>query len=129
MKIKLIFLYIIVFAVSAYGQKPSKFELIGKVSFISVQYYYVAFDNTTGIQKGDTLYVKQGGVLIPCLIVEHLSGRSCAGKIFNDVKLSVDEIIVASVPIIAKIESENKTTIKETNEKSVGCGFRKTKKR
>ncbi len=117
MKSKLILLYILVFTLSVYGQKQNKIEVLGKISFISAQYYYVAFDNTAGIQKGDTLAVKKDGFIIPCLIVEHLSGRSCASKIFDETKLSVDEIITAFVPVNEKTESENKTSVKETNEK------------
>ncbi|MFH0736088.1 MAG: hypothetical protein V1773_16660 [bacterium] len=117
MKTRQIVFYLLFFTFNIFGQIQNKIELVGEISFISSQYYYVAFDNTAGIQKGDTLYSKQGKISVPSLVVEHLSGRSCAGKLINGEKLLTDDKITAYVPIIQKTLSEKTIPIKETNEK------------
>jgi len=49
----------------------------GKISFISSEHVYVKFDNTRGIEKGDTLYFNQTNTYLPALVVKDLSSLSC----------------------------------------------------
>jgi hypothetical protein len=49
----------------------------GFVSFITSGSIYVKFDNTQGIEPGDTLYIAAGEVLVPALLVVNRSSVSC----------------------------------------------------
>lgn len=52
----------------------------GTVSYISGQSVYVQFENTAGIQAGDTLFTDTNGKKIPALSVQFLSSRSASCK-------------------------------------------------
>ena len=49
----------------------------GKVSYVTTQNVYVKFPSTEHIAKGDTLFARQDGILIPVLIVQEISSISC----------------------------------------------------
>lgn len=51
--------------------------LEGSVTYITSQSVYVKFNNTAKIKAGDTLFVQQGGNLVPTLKVKDLSSTSC----------------------------------------------------
>ena len=89
---------------SIFAQEISQEQLVGKVEYISSQFTYVNFEKTKGIEEGDTLFVYTGKKLLPQLIVNALSSRSCAAiNISGKVKLG-DEVIA----IIEKIEIADK---------------------
>ena len=76
------------------GQEASSL-IQGAVSYISGESIYVKFDNTNGIENGDTLYVKQQNKLIPALIVKHHSSISCLGNYISSIQLNVSDLIYA----------------------------------
>ena len=51
--------------------------LEGSVTYVTSQSVYVKFNNTAKIKAGDTLFVQQGGNLVPTLKVKDLSSTSC----------------------------------------------------
>jgi len=51
--------------------------LEGSVTYVTSQSVYVKFNNTAKIKAGDTLFVQQGGNLVPALKVKDLSSISC----------------------------------------------------
>ncbi len=79
---KLILLCLFI-GISLHGQSSEKIKIEGKISYISSQYYYIAFPKSDGIKKGDTLYIKVRKKLIPKFIVERTSSHSCAAKLLG----------------------------------------------
>ncbi len=69
--------------ITVFGQKAGKEKVIGKVEFISSQYYYVNFSGTGRINIGDTLFIKYREKYYPKLIVVKKSSRSCATKLIG----------------------------------------------
>lgn len=65
------------------GQNAGKVKLVGKVDYISAQYYYINFTNTERINIGDTLFIKYRKKYYPKLIVEKKSSRTCATKLLG----------------------------------------------
>lgn len=84
--------------------------LEGKVQYISSQFVYVQFENTNGLNKGDTLFVKSRGKYLPSLIVESLSSSSCASKEIKT-KPAVGESIFSFVQLKPKITIKDKANI------------------
>lgn len=86
-------LLLILASVISFSQSGQREIRKGNVSFISSQNVYVKFDNTTGIEAGDTLFAVSGNNSDAALIVRFISSTSCAGeKIINrDFKVS-DEL-------------------------------------
>jgi hypothetical protein len=74
-----------------------RIEKIGKITFQSSQNIYVRFDNTEGMNEGDTLYVKKNKRLIPAIIVKYLSASSCSGQSIGNTGINGDETIIAFV--------------------------------
>jgi hypothetical protein len=74
-----------------------RIEKIGKITFQSSQNIYVSFDNTEGINEGDTLYVKKNKKLMPAIIVKYLSASSCSGQSIGKTVIDSDETIIAFV--------------------------------
>ncbi len=70
-------------------------EIGGKVSFISPQNIYVKFPSTGGISKGDTLFLRSNGNLVPVLTVLNLSSSSCVCRAISARNMSVGDNIVA----------------------------------
>ncbi len=96
----------------------------GTVSFISAQNIYIKFENTTGIQVGDTLFVSRNNILIPAVKVLNLSTTSCACTEVNKTGLTlstpiygkVKEMVKPAQPSPGKVEepkSANDKTITE----------------
>ncbi len=63
--------------------------LPGKISYITGQSIYVRFENTRGIEDGDTLFIEQANTLIPALVVRSHSSISCLCKPISEQTLTV----------------------------------------
>jgi hypothetical protein len=74
-----------------------RIEKTGKITFQSSQNIYVRFDNTDGINEGDTLYIKKNKKLVPAIIVKYLSASSCSGKSIGNTSINDGETIIAFV--------------------------------
>lgn len=86
----------------------------GKVSFITSQNIYLMFDNTDGIEVGDTLYFEPHGRFIPVIVVKYLSSQSAAGEKLGKIDIKVGDIIIA---FVGKKEHESNDHIKAGDEK------------
>jgi len=67
----------------------------GTISFITSQNIYVKFQSTHHINKGDTLYIKQGDNAVPALLVTDLSSISCVCVSISVGKMNVSDKVFA----------------------------------
>lgn len=94
------------FSIRTLGQE-NRSVIQGEVSYISGANIYVKFESTAGIEKGDTLYVKEDESLIPALIVQHKSSISCLGNTIGKIELAISDVIFAKVQLkVEKIEQK-----------------------
>jgi hypothetical protein len=109
-------LYILIFLTSAilFAQAQKTEAIEGSVSYISSQNIFVKFNNTEGIESGDTLFFKEKSKFIPAVKVDHKSSTSCAGTSITNSKLELNSILYAFVIIDdgeAEADSIKSTTI------------------
>ena len=109
MKIVLLVLLTISLSLRIFGQTSEKI-IKGSVSYLSAQSVYVKFENTSGLQVGDTLFIARNNVLIPVLTINNLSSVSCVAT-----PIGKDSFTV-STPIFAKSRTENKPVEAITSE-------------
>ena len=76
MKNFLIVIIFMVLTVCVYGEEQT--ETIGKITYKSNNYYYIAFSQTIGLNIGDTLFVTKNNKLIAAMTIRYLSSRSVA---------------------------------------------------
>lgn len=82
-----------------------KVQISGEISFVTAQTVYVKFDNTEGINIGDTLFTKENSGEVPAILVEFRSTKSISGKNLTETILQKGTSIFA---YIINVE-ENKT--------------------
>ena len=70
----------------------------GTVSYISSQNIYVKFNNTEGIEIGDTLFLLEQNNYVPAIKIDYKSSSSCAGVSITDNKIEVNTKLFAFVP-------------------------------
>ena len=87
------------FAITVFAQTGNKKIIIGNVSYISSQNIYVQFDNTNGIEIGDTLFIKEKNNYLPAVKVEHKSSTSCSGSAISNNKLEAKTQLYAFVKV------------------------------
>lgn len=80
---------------AVYGQKVLK----GTITFRSSQNVYVSFENTEGIQLGDTLFSEVKGWPVPVLLVKSMSSTSCLCTTLSNLKLDETAFIQAKIPV------------------------------
>ena len=129
MKALFVFLFLICLSLTTWCQN-SVTMLKGTISYISSQNIYVKFDNTSGIQVGDTLFIARNNVLIPVLTVSNLSSVSCVGTpigqgtftvstpIFGKKRIDSTQNQVAAVKEPKEAVSVNDQAIKSAIEKN-----------
>jgi hypothetical protein len=86
----------------------------GKVSYVTTQNIYVKFQSTENMAKGDTLFSKQDGVLVPVLIVQEISSISCVCIPISTQKFTVGDQVL----------SRQKETLQKTEDKNTASGLR-----
>lgn len=100
--------------IGSFAQLSGEF-IKGQVSFISSQNVYVKFENTQGIQIGDTLFAVTNDKIQPAVVVKNLSSISCVGTPVDGIILSLSDHIVArkkgEKPSIDVIAQESKVSI------------------
>ncbi len=101
---KILYILFLVLSVNLLAQVQRDTLIAGTVSFISSQNVYVKFDNTDGIDIGDTLFVKDGSVLTPVILVNHKSSTSCAGISLNGITFKVSDPLFAMIEVIVEEE-------------------------
>ena len=98
MNIKIFILIFCSLNVTAFSQNNYE-TLHGSVSFISSQNVYVKFENTKGIQIGDTLYTQLDNKLNPVMVVKNISTISCVGSPIVQGSLALSDLIYAKIPV------------------------------
>jgi hypothetical protein len=86
----------------------------GKVSYVTTQNIYVKFQSTENMAKGDTLFSKQDGVLVPVLKVQEISSISCVCIPISTQKFTVGDQVL----------SRQKETLQKTEDKNTASGLR-----
>jgi len=91
---KLLLIYFIS-GISILAQSSGKEQRTGTVTYRSSQNIYVKFDNTSGIQIGDTLFIIDKSSFTPAVIIKFLSSRSVAGELIIEKELKIDDKLTA----------------------------------
>ncbi len=110
------FLILFLSGFTVFAQKPGFKKINGKVTFVTPQNVYVKFENTSGIQQGDTVFIYKSGKALPAVSVKYVSSMSCAGPKFKDINLKIGDDVFTRI----KIESA------ETTEKKIAGSERDT---
>lgn len=90
---QIIFLFFLAQATISLGQEKY-IQKTGKVSLVTSRNVYVKFDNTDGINVGDTLSLSIADTIKPCLLVEYKSSISCVCIIVNSCNVKKDDVII-----------------------------------
>lgn len=98
LRIKEIFVIVIMYSFVVCGQETMKEIKSGVVSFKSSQNIYVKFDNTNKMQAGDTLFIKEINLYKPALIIKFLSSTSAAGELIIKQDVKIDDQLFAFIP-------------------------------
>jgi hypothetical protein len=93
---KLTLLLLLCLSTITYGQKIIR----GSITFRSSQNVYVTFENTQGIQAGDTLFSEVKGWPVPVLLVKSLSSTSCLCIPLSNLKIDETAFIQAKIPMV-----------------------------
>lgn len=84
--------------VSVFSMVEKEIIVKGTVSYISSQNIFVKFENTDGIEIGDTLFIKERNNFIPAIVVDHKASTSCAGYSITNKKIEVNTFLFAFTP-------------------------------
>ena len=76
----------------------------GTVSYATSQNVYVKFLSTKNITAGDTLYLRQAGVLVPALVVTNLSSISAVCQPIVDFKFTTYEKIYTKSKVVVALD-------------------------
>jgi hypothetical protein len=96
---RIINILILFVAVNVSAQIGNENIITGTVSYLSSQNIYVKFENTDGIEIGDTLFIKEKNRFSPAIKVDHKSSTSCAGVSITDTKIEINSPLFAIVTI------------------------------
>ena len=107
-RFKILFL---LFAVTVFAQTSNDKIISGNVSYISSQNIYVQFENTNGIEIGDTLFIKEKNNYLPAIKVDHKSSTSCSGSAITNKKLEAKTQLFA---FIRSSDNQNTEEIKDS---------------
>ncbi len=85
------------------AQEPVS-NIEGSVSYITGKNIYVKFISTNGIENGDTLFIKEKEILVPALVVQHLSSISCLCNPLGENSFQVGDNTIAKIKTRKKAE-------------------------
>jgi hypothetical protein len=105
---KLIFLFLLICAVTMLSAQVPTEEIEGLVTYVTTQNVYVKFLSAKRIKPGDQLFLRKEGILKPVIMVDNCSSMSCVGKLIGEEKLTVGEAVIAVVPLEADKKKEEK---------------------
>jgi hypothetical protein len=86
-----ILLVVIILLTTLLKAQDERSETIGKVTYLTSQNVYVRFDDTEGIEVGDTLNWSVLEESVPCLVVKNMSSSSVVCEKIDDCSIGVDE--------------------------------------
>jgi hypothetical protein len=102
----------------------------GAVSYITSQNVYVKFKSTENMAVGDTLFIKQGEINVPALVVTNLSSISAVCTPISSVQFTVSDKIITKqktkqaavkeipVPVVHEEKQAKQADIKQKEEKT-----------
>jgi hypothetical protein len=90
---------LIFITVNVYSQTGNENIIPGTVSYISSQNIYVKFENTEGIEIGDTLFIKANNDFLPAIKIDHKSSTSCSGISITSKKIEINTSLYAFTAI------------------------------
>ena len=106
MHIKYLIVFLSLVGINTFNNHTSAQENIliieGAISFKTGNNIYVKFASTSGIENGDTLFVRIEDILKPVLTVQHHSSISCLCSYIEELKLEVGDKIYAKTPFQEK---------------------------
>ena len=103
-------LLLLCLSTAAFGQKMIK----GTITFRSSQNVYVSFENTEGIQAGDTLFSEVKGWPVPVLLVKSLSSTSCLCTTLSNMKIDGTAFILAKIPMAEELVHQTAKDLEAT---------------
>ncbi len=125
--------YIVFLALLGFGLQAQSFKE-AEVSFISGESVYLRFEDTQGVQEGDTLYNLESGKA--CLAILRVSSVSCLAKSIGnctiekgmrfqmrlavDVETAKEERLVEDEPILSGVQAESKEDSLAINKETGG---------
>ena len=124
----LIYILFILLQVTIFAQSEIDTVISGKVSYRTVDNIYVRFNNTEGINKGDTLFIKKGREFIPVIEVSFISSKSVSGAFIGKSELKISDEVFAFVKLQSegnKQQSEISQPLDITNEDEVNVQVKK----
>jgi len=108
-----ILLFLMALLATSIIQAQNQTSIEGTVTHITSSSVYVRFNSTATISKGDTLFIQQGNLLIPALIVEGVSSLSTVCKPLSDeLKFNLNDKVVQSNVLIKNRILPKKDTVK-----------------
>jgi len=99
MKKYLFYILLMIIPSILYSQTAKDSIITGNVNYQTAENIYINFKSTNGIQKNDTLFVKQGRNFEPVIKVKYISSRSVAGEIIGGTKIIKDDEVFAIIKI------------------------------
>ena len=109
MRYSFLIFFFVAIAFSLQGQDNTILEK-GVVSYIASQNIYVKFKSTENIKVGDTLYIKNGNLSVPKLVVVNKSSISCICSSLSTKRISVSDEVFAQ-----KSNTNNSVILSEKN--------------
>ena len=104
MKKIIIYILFIIIPSITFSQSVKDTIISGKVSYQTAENVYINFDNTEGIEKDDTLFIKKERKISPVIIVKHISSKSIAGVLIGKNKLANGDEVFAIIQITSEEE-------------------------
>ena len=98
----LLYIVFLLLPVSLLAQSTRDTVITGTINNRSAENIYINFDNTQGIEKGDTLFIKKKRKLRPAIRVDYVSSKSIAGVSISKYKLKAGDKIYAKIKIVSE---------------------------
>ena len=107
MKYSLSISFFMLFAFALTAQNQLVIEE-GEVTFTSSRNVYVKFNSTENINSGDTLFIRQNGILVPALVVNNKSSSSTVCTPLDDKSFEKGDKIIAQSTMKIKLPKKEK---------------------
>jgi hypothetical protein len=106
--------FVLFFGFSLKAQTKTE-DVEGNVSYTTSQSIYIKYTSTAGIIAGDTLYINLNNQLVPAVVVKNLSSTSVVSTPISDIKINVNDKIVARRRIENKKPEKEKPVVIDNN--------------
>jgi hypothetical protein len=79
----------------------------------------VKFESTEGIEKGDTLFIRQNVDLVPALLVDNKSSSSVVCSPLDGIQMEVKQVVFARKKMVAEVKKEEVAEPSQQKEESI----------